>query len=194
MGMRALLTRVADLQREALDLRQRIRELEALADSDPLLGVVNRRAFLRELDRMLAYARRHGGPLSVVYFDMDRFKSINDAYGHAAGDAALAHVVAQFTPRIRASDLLGRLGGDEFALAMPHARALQAVARAEVLCAALSQTPVRLDGAQVTVRASFGVYEANPHDSAEDALAHADAAMLGVKRGKGVLGDFNASV
>lgn len=185
-GVRALVARVADLQSEARELRGRIRELEALADTDPLLGIPNRRAFTRELTRMLAYARRHGGGLSLVYLDLDSFKSINDTLGHMAGDAALAHAARSLQSQTRASDLLGRLGGDEFAVAMPLADARQACARGEALVAGLAADPLSWEGRRIVVRASFGVAAADVTEDAEALLAAADAQLIAAKRDRRV--------
>ena len=94
----------------------RIADLEASADTDFLLGVLNRRGFERELHRSIAYIRRYHASGALIVLDVDRLKPINDAFGHAAGDAVLKAVVAALSRHVRSSDLIGRLGGDEFAL------------------------------------------------------------------------------
>jgi GGDEF domain-containing protein len=90
----------------------RIADLEASADTDFLLGVLNRRGFERELRRSVAYIRRYHASGALFVLDVDRLKPINDAFGHAAGDAVLKAVVAALSGHVRASDLYGRLGGD----------------------------------------------------------------------------------
>ncbi|HEY6335320.1 MAG TPA: diguanylate cyclase, partial [Alphaproteobacteria bacterium] len=90
----ALLAEVDALRRELTEAKRRVGYLERLADEDTLVPVVNRRAFVRELSRILSYARRHNVPCSIVYFDLNDLKTINDAHGHGAGDAALAHVAS----------------------------------------------------------------------------------------------------
>ncbi len=93
----AIMTLMAEVDKLRQDLEQsrgRISELEQLADTDALLPVLNRRGFVRELSRMLSTAERYGHEVSLVYMDLDDFKEINDAYGHAAGDAALMHIGA----------------------------------------------------------------------------------------------------
>ena len=87
-----LLAEVERLQAELLAMRAKIAELEATADVDPLLNIFNRRGFLCDLDRALAYVRRYGTSAALVYLDLDRFKPVNDIYGHAAGDAVLQAV------------------------------------------------------------------------------------------------------
>lgn len=187
LGVRALLDRVSDLQAEAQQLRQRIDELETLADTDPLVGIANRRAFVRELDRMLAFARRHGGTLSVAYLDLDDFKAINDTHGHGVGDAALAHVAHALTTHLRSSDLTGRLGGDEFAIAFPLADENHARDRVAALVEVLAQTPVLAESGPVFVHASFGVAQAKPaHDDAHAVMTRADAALITAKGAKPV--------
>src|SRR5438309_715871 len=105
------LDEVAALQREIAELRQeiarlegRLAEAEGLADRDSLTPLLNRRAFMRELARAQAYLQRYGGPASVVFFDLDGLKTINDRFGHAAGDAALDAVARQLIAHVRASD------------------------------------------------------------------------------------------
>ena len=98
-----------------LDEAQRtIAELEARADVDPLLDILNRRGFERELKRSLAYVQRYGGEAALLFVDLDGFKAINDRHGHAAGDALLKAVARELTGHVRASDTVARLGGDEF--------------------------------------------------------------------------------
>lgn len=180
-----LLDLLADLERmrgEADALSGRLRELEALADRDPLADVLNRRAFVRELSRMLAFSARHGGPVSVLYVDLDGFKALNDRYGHRAGDAAIVAVSAILSQSLRATDCVGRVGGDEFAAALPHADAAQARTKAEQLHRRILGERIEVDGAFIALDASIGVYEVRPGETAEAALEAADAAMYEVKR------------
>src|SRR5690242_14568391 len=81
------------------------------ADRAALTPLLNRRAFLRELHRIRTFSQRYGAPASLVYFDLDGFKSVNDRYGHAAGDAALQAVAERLLANVRESDLVGRMGG-----------------------------------------------------------------------------------
>ncbi len=94
-----LLAEVERLQAELAAARSRMAELEAKADVDPLLDIFNRRGFERELDRSLAYVQRYGNPAALVYLDLDGFKPVNDAHGHAAGDAVLKAVAATLAAR-----------------------------------------------------------------------------------------------
>src|SRR5205085_8095018 len=112
----ALTGLVAERERLREDLakaRGKIASLERLADEDALTPVANRRAFVRQLTRMIAFSHRYGVPASVVYFDINNMKQINDSHGHPAGDAALRHIANVLRENIRGSDIVGRLGGDE---------------------------------------------------------------------------------
>src|SRR4249920_1353311 len=113
--LRAAVARLAAerdrLQGELAKAHDRIEALEHLADEDPLTAVANRRAFVRQLTRMIAITRRHGVPASIIYFDVNNLKEINDMHGHPAGDAALRHIAGLLHDNIRSSDIVGRLGG-----------------------------------------------------------------------------------
>jgi GGDEF domain-containing protein len=111
-----LLAEIERLERELLRAEGKIAELEARADVDPLLDILNRCGFERELNRSLSYIGRYGAAAALVYLDLDGFKAVNDRDGHAAGDALLKRVARALTAHVRASDVVGRLGGDEFAV------------------------------------------------------------------------------
>ena len=115
-----LLDELERLRVELSETRSRIEYLERLADQDALAPVANRRAFMRELGRTIAYSSRHKIDSSVVYFDLNKMKQINDRYGHAIGDAALLHVASILLKRVRNSDLIGRLGGGDICLILPN--------------------------------------------------------------------------
>ncbi len=176
-AMASLLREMRRLQSEAARLRARVAELEALADIDPLADVLNRRAFMREFQRMIAHARRYGGAVSLVYFDVDRLKAVNDFWGHEAGDAIIRHVAALLTARTRASDLVGRLGGDEFAVALAHADLEAARMRAAHLARAARDTPCDYEGRCVGISCSWGAAVMGPGDDARAIMARADIAM-----------------
>jgi diguanylate cyclase (GGDEF)-like protein len=175
---------IDDLERmraEAERLAERVVELEALADTDPLANVMNRRAFMRELTKTLAFAARHGGPVSVLYIDLVGFKAINDVHGHRAGDAAIVYVAELLETHVRVTDAVGRIGGDEFALVLARAGEGQAQGKAAELREALSAAPLVYDGATLALDMSIGVYEARDGDTADGALAAADEAMYADK-------------
>ncbi|HMO12410.1 MAG TPA: GGDEF domain-containing protein, partial [Actinotalea sp.] len=102
-------------------------ELARAAETDPLTGVLNRRAFHPRLEHLIALSARTGSPLALVMFDLDHFKRINDTRGHQAGDKVLEHVAASLRHVSRAADLVARVGGEEFVVALPGAGAAEAV-------------------------------------------------------------------
>src|SRR5262249_6351254 len=111
-----LLAEIERLQRDLAAARQKIAELEIRADIDPLLDILNRRGFERELKRALSYVKRYGTQASLMFIDLDGFKAVNDRHGHGTGDALLKALSRQLIARVRSSDIVGRLGGDEFGI------------------------------------------------------------------------------
>jgi diguanylate cyclase (GGDEF)-like protein len=177
----SLLEEVSNLRQELEESKKRITHLEKLADEDALVPISNRRSFVRELSRMLAYAQRYGGEISVLYFDINDMKSINDAHGHAAGDAAIAHVADLLAANIRESDVVGRLGGDEFGIILANASELEATQIAENLGKAISATPFEWKGRDLTVSISSGAYALKGGEDASAMLDQADQAMYARK-------------
>jgi diguanylate cyclase (GGDEF)-like protein len=170
--------------REDLDRsRRRIEYLEELADRDPLAPVLNRRAFVRELTRMIAFAERYGSPGSVVYLDIDGMKQINDSHGHGAGDAALKHVAEVLLRGIRASDIVGRLGGDEFGIILAQADGQASAAKAAVLAKAIESEPISWQETALELKVSYGVFTFAGGEGVDEALAAADRAMYAQKQG-----------
>ena len=173
----ALAGEITALREEVARLNQRLAEAESLADTDVLAPVLNRRAFMRELQRIISFVGRYESHASLLYFDLDGFKSVNDRFGHPAGDAALRTVAGRLLANVRESDIVGRLGGDEFAVILVQADAEVARVKSRFLVALLAQDPVSFDGAEFTVRGTCGVCELSAEMNAEQALARADAAM-----------------
>jgi diguanylate cyclase (GGDEF)-like protein len=173
---------IARLKAELAAARARIAEVELLADRDPLAPVLNRRAFVRELQRTLAYCQRYGAEASLAFFDLDGFKAVNDVYGHAAGDAALRAVAAILSAHVRESDVVGRLGGDEFGVILAQAGREAAEIKAASLAERIAAEPVTVDGRVVRLGASYGVRTFEPGLEAAQMMAEADAAMF-VRKG-----------
>ena len=169
------------LRDELRRAEKQVADLEELADKDSLTPVLNRRAFLRETSRMAAFAERYDGTCSLLYFDLDGMKSINDSRGHGAGDAALAHVAEALVGNLRASDLVGRLGGDEFGVLLTQADRKTAQDKAENLAAAVAARQVGWHGTGFPVRVSFGVHTLVVGETLEQALEAADRAMYAHK-------------
>jgi diguanylate cyclase (GGDEF)-like protein len=181
-ALQALLTELDDLRAEVGRLKTRLSEAEGLADRDALTPLLNRRAFVRELSRVKTFAQRYGAPASLVYFDLDGFKAINDRYGHAAGDAALKAVAERLVANVRESDIVGRMGGDEFAIVLVQADQATAGAKADRLAAVIEREPLRFGDWNAPVHISYGVIELTPDADAEALIAAADAAMFAAKR------------
>ena len=180
----ALNGEVEILRRDLKVAYDRLAAAERVADQDQLLPVLNRRAFVRALGRHISAMARYGTQASLLYFDLNGFKRINDAYGHAVGDAVLAHFSRLLSVNVRDSDSVGRLGGDEFAVILAHASAKQATRKAETLTQTLSSSPAEWNGARIPVSFSFGASELAAGDSVETALARADEAMYAQKRAR----------
>jgi diguanylate cyclase (GGDEF)-like protein len=182
---RAIVTRLAAevdaLAAQLAASHARISELEARVDIDPLTDILNRRGFERELKRSLAYVKRYGASVALVYLDLDGFKPVNDRHGHSAGDAVLKAIAAALTRNIRASDVVARLGGDEFAVLLWNVNAPDAAAKAAALEAAVYATPVQWDNATLVVGASAGLALLGALDTPAEMLARADAAMYARK-------------
>ncbi len=159
--------------------------LSALAATDSLTGLANRRAFLTQLDHEFARARRYGGPLTVLMIDLDHFKDINDRHGHAAGDRALVAVARLLSDRLRATDFIGRIGGEEFAILAPETRLPDATGLAERLREAIAGLAIGLDdGTTITLTTSIGVTaHVGDDDGGDRLLARADRALYTAKAG-----------
>jgi diguanylate cyclase (GGDEF)-like protein len=183
-AVQTLLTEVDDLRGEVARLKSRLAEVEDLADRDGLTPLLNRRAFLRELSRIRTFSQRYGSPASLVYFDLDDFKSVNDRFGHAAGDAALQTVAERLTAHVRESDIVGRLGGDEFAVILVQADEATAQAKAAALARDLERAPLQFGDWSAPLHLSYGVCEISPDLEPEAIVHRADSAMFAAKRGK----------
>lgn len=159
------------------NLRARVEELERLADTDTLLPLPNRRAFLRELERVLHRAARHKTPAAILYIDLNGLKAINDSHGHQAGDAVLLHVARVLKASLRAADMVARIGGDEFGLILDHLDENSARAKANLLASTVAAEPVELGPARISVGVTAGLAMVRAGDDVETVLARADAAM-----------------
>jgi len=179
---RALMA-ATDAERRIVELRERIAQLEKLAMTDELTGLLNRRGFETELQRTLALASRYEEPGLLVYVDLDGFKLVNDTYGHAAGDAVLRRVSRMLTDNLRCTDFVGRLGGDEFAVLLPRTLRKRGANRIQALRRMLNPVVVSWKGATITVHASFGVQTYGGNNDADGAhlLSRADASMYQTK-------------
>ena len=177
--------RIADprLRAAFANLADRVADTWSLATVDPLTGIANRQAVLARLDEELMRANRYRRQLSVIIIDLDHFKRLNDAHGHAAGDAVLRHVGQRLAASVRTVDVAGRYGGEEFLVVLPETGPDAAASLAEKLRRAVGGSEVRLpDGEVVTVTLSAGVAGGQGELLNLDALVRdADAALYSAK-------------
>lgn len=159
-------------------------QLAALSLTDPLTGLPNRRGFLARALPSIAVMRRNGGDCALVMLDLDRFKAINDSFGHPAGDAVLRGVAAVIAEAVRDADVVGRLGGEEFALLLPGADTAAAALAAERLRGLVAAGVSHPGGERVTLSAGVATLgtEEDPATALDSALAAADRALYAAKR------------
>jgi diguanylate cyclase (GGDEF)-like protein/PAS domain S-box-containing protein len=163
--------------------RKRNEELEYLADHDALTGLLNRRAFARELASHAALAARYGDEGTVLMIDLDQFKFVNDTLGHQAGDQLIVALAELLSERLRTSDVLARLGGDEFAVLLPKAGLGAARLVASSVLETLRDQAISVGGTQRTITASIGIASLEPAEdlTGEDSLINADLALYDAK-------------
>jgi diguanylate cyclase (GGDEF)-like protein len=161
-----------------LELQELARDLKFQATTDPLTGVSNRLQFDQALANEMLRSERYKTPLALVLYDIDRFKEINDTFGHQTGDKVLIELAQFVSARIRSTDLLVRWGGEEFVLMLPGTDSRMAYLVAEKLRGDMGQ--VQCEGVQ-TVTCSFGVTQYVSGDTAETFIARADAALYRAK-------------
>lgn len=178
----ALLEKMDDVNRDLSRTKEALSEIERLVDVDCLAPIANRRAFMRRLSWAITMHERYGHPSTILYFDLNDFKTINDTYGHAAGDLAIRHVSQLLSTTMRESDFLARIGGDEFAIIMYYANEEAAKMRGQKIAEKLQTTPFVFNGKHLFVGASYGYYSVRSGDDAESALASADMSMYVDKR------------
>ncbi|MEX0759546.1 MAG: GGDEF domain-containing protein [Tistlia sp.] len=177
-----LMSEVHRLREELEQAKKRVGFLEELSDQDPLVPVVNRRAFVRELSRFMAYSERYGVPGSVLYFDVDGMKRVNDLHGHAVGDAVLKHVAEVLLRNLRSSDVVGRLGGDEFGVILMQAPIEYGEQKGAELAQAIMETPLDHRGSMIEIGISVGVHAFSSGEQVDDALHAADKKMYARKQ------------
>ena len=177
-------------KREADRMRASVQDGLRLAVIDPLTGLHNRRYGIAHLNAIATKAQAETTEFAVMVVDLDRFKSVNDRYGHSAGDAVLIEVAARLAANLRCSDLLARIGGEEFLIALPATTLAEAGAVAERLCQATGGDPITLaDGTRIHVTISIGmtissgVSAAAPLAFVTDIVDQADRALMKSKSG-----------
>jgi diguanylate cyclase (GGDEF)-like protein len=164
----------------ALENARRYADARSLADIDALTAVHNRRYFHETLSREVARAHRHHRLLSLIVFDLDDFKAVNDKVGHLSGDGVLTEVAERTLSVVRAADITCRVGGDEFAVILPEAGGEDAELLAGRIMRAIAARPI---GAAGILTVSAGVAEVRPGDTPADLFERADDALFRAKAG-----------
>lgn len=190
MELSLRLTRLLTLKHEADRMRSSVQDGLRMAVIDPLTGLHNRRYGLARLQAIADKARSTGGKFAVLVADIDRFKSINDRYGHAAGDAVLVEVATRLRNNLRACDMIARIGGEEFLIALPDIALPEARLIAERLCALMSETPFAFGKGQnlgATISIGLAISEAGetpaPVEAVTEIFDRADRALMLSKAG-----------
>ena len=162
--------------------KQAEKELVRMATTDSLTGLSNRGRFFELGRQEFARAKRYGNPLSVIMFDVDHFKSVNDTHGHDAGDAMLRHLADLARNTFREADVIGRVGGEEFAVLLPETPPQKAFEVAERFRKGVANSPVDVDGESLVRTVSLGVAgQDHCHGELEDMLKAADQALYDAK-------------
>ncbi|MBT8473840.1 MAG: diguanylate cyclase [Alphaproteobacteria bacterium] len=177
------LTIQLDRKRDADRLRETVAEGLRLAVLDPLTGLFNRRYAMAHIARTAERAAQTGKPYAVVLADIDLFKSVNDRFGHPAGDAVIAHVAQSLRNHLRPIDMVSRIGGEEFMIVIPETSPARAEATAKRLCAAVRARSAPVAGAMggLPVTVSLGVSMGAPGERPENAIDRADRALYAAK-------------
>jgi len=173
--------RLAQLEQQARELHRTLDDERRRARVDVLTGIANRAAFDEVFAQEVTRCARGGGTVSVLLWDLDHFKAINDRFGHRVGDGVLREVARCLVRELRAEDLVARLGGEEFATLLIGATLEQALMRAEELRAAIAGLKLHVHGTPIHVTVSCGATEIRAGDTAESLFDRADAALYRAK-------------
>jgi diguanylate cyclase (GGDEF)-like protein len=184
VSMTLILDRLKKFDTELHAARKRISHLEEQIETDPLLNILNRRGFERELNRAHAHVKRYRTTAGLIFIDLNNFKAINDRYGHLAGDAILKAVAAVLNSHTRASDVVGRFGGDEFVLLLWNAAERQVRVKAHEHEAMIASLRVPFSDKTLVAHATAGVAMLGADDNAAKVLERADADMYSRKAAK----------
>ncbi len=172
----------AELREMLSQITQQNSKLERLASTDALTGLTNRRRFLESLENERSRFERYGGALSLIMFDIDHFKKVNDTWGHAVGDAVLCEIARDALKFLRREDLAARYGGEEFVILLPETELPGAALIADRLRQLVADTVVAHDqGPPLSVTISIGVASLEADESGDELLIRADKAMYQAK-------------
>lgn len=177
-----LVNKIKDMESESCELKSKLKIANTQALRDTLTGLPNRNAYNERLETELARWKRYHSPLSLIIWDIDHFKSINDNYGHKAGDKVLLLIAKQLSDHSRAADFISRFGGEEFTMLLPNTDGRSALILANQLRQTIEKTGFNASGASVAITISCGVTEFTLNDTDETAFERADQALYQAKQ------------
>jgi diguanylate cyclase (GGDEF)-like protein len=163
-------------------LKEQLVEMEQRAHYDELTKVANRRYFIESLEHRIMRCERYGDTSALLFLDVDNLKTINDTYGHGAGDALLVCLSQILLANVRASDFVARIGGDEFALLLDKLDADEVDSKIAFLMERIGQTHIEHEGQALPLSAAIGYCFVGPKDNVAGLLSRADAAMYQAKK------------
>jgi diguanylate cyclase (GGDEF)-like protein len=172
-----LIGEIGELRGKVAQLQQRIEQLDQLAHEDSLVGVPNRRGFMRALERLIDRVARYEEEAALLFVDLDGLKAINDSFGHQAGDEALVQVARLLIGGVRKSDLVARIGGDEFAILLSHSNEDAAHETASRLVDLIVDCEFTHAGEELPLSVAIGTALIRSEDTPETAMARADRDM-----------------
>jgi diguanylate cyclase len=176
-----LIGKIKDMESESSDLKSKLKIANTQALRDTLTGLPNRNAYNERLETELARWKRYHSPLSLIIWDIDHFKKINDSYGHKAGDKVLLLIAKQLSDHSRSTDFISRFGGEEFTMLLPNTDRQSALILANQLRQAIEKTGFNAGGVSVAITISCGVTEFIMDDTDETAFDRADQALYQAK-------------
>ena len=172
-----LVEEISKLRATVARLEQRIEDLDRLAHHDALVPLLNRRGFVRQLEKLIDRAARYGDTGAMLFIDVDGLKMVNDSFGHHAGDAALCHVAQLLRGDVRQSDCVARFGGDEFAVLLERTDEQEAQDTADRLADRIAGGQFVHEGVTIPLSAAIGIAMIHPGDEAEGVIIRADQSM-----------------
>lgn len=176
-----LRVRVAELERESRDLQRRLKDEQRLAMMDSLTGIANRAAYDERIEHEYLRWQRSGAAVSILAWDIDRFKAVNDAYGHRAGDKVLRVVGQHLAQHVRGTDFVARYGGEEFVMILVGTTADQALVTADKIRTGIARIGFHFRNKPVTVTASCGIATFRTDDTPDSIFDRADRALYAAK-------------
>ncbi len=176
-----LVDKIKDMESESCELKSKLKIANTQALRDTLTGLPNRNAYNERMETELARWKRYHSPLSLIIWDIDHFKNINDNYGHKAGDKVLLLIAKQLSDHSRVTDFISRFGGEEFTMLLPNTDAQSALILANQLRKTIEKTGFNASGASVAITISCGVTEFIFNDTDETAFERADQALYQAK-------------